>query len=459
MSLFSTLGIGRSGLRAASIGIETTSHNVANAGVEGFHRRSIEQANPTSRFSGNLMLGQGVNVTRIRRATDQFLGFRMVEQAGTAAHASTLASVLGNVEQWFNEANNKGVNQVVEELYDAFSASTGDPSDHGLRQSLSQAASLTAETVARTAKGLDDTISDLEAQLETNVEHVNMLIVKLSAVNEAINSSGDSLGAGDLLDDRDRLAKEISSIIGAKVSFADSGQASIYVGGHAMVSGTDYREISLSEDANGDPVLLMETSKGHVDVTADAKGIIGGTMEARTTTQSYLEKLNTFASEFADAINAQNASGFDMSGNVGGAVFSYSAGSEALSMQFSSSIMEDDTLWAFAGAATAEAGDDVNLQAFIDLEGSNIFSSGTESSGEYLGSLLNSVAADTVRAQAEAEQATNTSNDIEGLMASMTGVDLDQEATGLIEFQAAYQASAKVIQAADQMLQTLLTSI
>ena len=41
-------------------------------------------------------------------------------------------------------------------------------------------------------------------------------------------------------------------------------------------------------------------------------------------------------------------------------------------------------------------------------------------------------------------------------MKSLTSVDLDQEATSLIEFQAAYQASAKVIRAADELLQSLL---
>jgi flagellar hook-associated protein FlgK len=44
-------------------------------------------------------------------------------------------------------------------------------------------------------------------------------------------------------------------------------------------------------------------------------------------------------------------------------------------------------------------------------------------------------------------------------MKSLTSVDLDQEATSLIEFQAAYQASAKVIRAADELLQTLMSII
>ena len=40
---------------------------------------------------------------------------------------------------------------------------------------------------------------------------------------------------------------------------------------------------------------------------------------------------------------------------------------------------------------------------------------------------------------------------------SVSGVSLDEELTNLIKFQRAYQAAAKMIAAADEMLQTLLT--
>jgi flagellar hook-associated protein 1 FlgK len=49
--------------------------------------------------------------------------------------------------------------------------------------------------------------------------------------------------------------------------------------------------------------------------------------------------------------------------------------------------------------------------------------------------------------------------DLEGMMEALTGVSLDQEATNLIEFQAAYQASAKVIRVADSLVQFLLETI
>jgi len=383
----------------------------------------------------------------------------VVESTGISSAASTLSGALSSVEEYFNEANSSGVNETLQEFFDSLTDATGDPADHGLRQSLSESAEELAETVSRTATSLDATIVDIEKQLDTSVEQANTLIAALAAVNESINASGDPVGAGDLLDERDRLAQQISTITGATISYGESGQANLYVGGHAVVSGVEWRELSTGTDANGDPKILVETSRGNVDVTSLLEGSLGGNLEARETTQGYLDSLNTFASTFADAINTQHAAGFDMNGAAGGAVYSYTVGNEAMSLGFSSAIADEDSLWAFSGSSTGGVGDDTNLKLLMDVESTDLFTSGTETSGEFLATLLNTVAADVTRAGNNAKAASAHADDVEGLMASLTGVDLDQEAISLIEFQAAYQASAKVVQAADQMLQVLLNAI
>jgi flagellar hook-associated protein 1 FlgK len=47
--------------------------------------------------------------------------------------------------------------------------------------------------------------------------------------------------------------------------------------------------------------------------------------------------------------------------------------------------------------------------------------------------------------------------DAQELYANLTSVDLDEEAVSLVQHQTAYAAAAKVIQTADEMLQTLLS--
>lgn len=458
MSLLSTLNIGRSGLQASSVGIETTSHNVANASTDGFHRQSVERINPAQRqIAGGAFLGQGVSVSSIRRASDELLGQRWIEAGGDAGKSGALSAGLSTIETYFNEASQDGVNQTLQAFFDALGTASSDPSDLGHRQTLNRAGLNLAETISRTGKSLDGAVSDFESSIEAATSSVNRLTAELASVNESINESGASAGTGDLMDQRDRLSQQLAALTGANVSYTDSGMVNVYVSGHSIVSGVEYRKMSTGQDANGDQTILIKTGGGNVDVTAVIGGEIGGTKAASDKAVEYLTSLDTFASDFTDAMNAQHNAGFDLNGTAGGDMFSYTVGSEARSMEFSSAIYDDPELWAFGATATSGVGDDTNLKSLIDVESTKIFSTGSETSGQFLASLLNNVASDTAQASTDASQAATRSGDLESLMKSLTSVDLDQEATSLIEFQAAYQASAKVIRAADELLQTLMS--
>lgn len=457
MSLLSTLNIGRSGLQASSVGIEVTSHNVSNASTEGFHRRSVERELPASRLiAGGASVGQGVGISRIRRASDELLGMRWMEAQGDASFSGAESAGLSTVETYFNETNQIGVNQVVEEFFNALGSATSDPSDIGHRQTLNRAGFNLADTVSRTATNIDTAITDFELGIEATTTSVNRLTTELASVNRAINESGDALGAGDMVDRRDQLAQEIASLTGGNISFTDSGMANLYVGGHALVAGLEQRDMTVGVDANNDQTILIEAGSGHLNVTSIVGGDIGGTNSAKEKAVEYLADLNTFAGDFAVAMNAQHNTGFDLNGTAGGDLFGTTAGSEASSMEFSQAIYDDAKLWAFGAAATSGVGDDTNLEAMINVESAQLFSGGSETSGQFLATLLGSVASDTAQSATNASQASAHNADLAGLMKSLTSVDLDQEATSLIEFQAAYQASAKVIRAADELLQSLL---
>ena len=460
MSLLSTLNIGRSGLQASSVGIEVTSHNVANASTEGFHRRSVERRLPASRLiAGGASIVQGVSISRIRRASEDLLGMRWIEARGAASEAGASSAGLSTIETYFNEANQEGPNQVLEAFFDALGRASADPADLGHRDTLNRAGFNLADTISRTAKSLDDAIIDFESGIEDTTVSVNRLSAELASVNVAINQSGDQLGAGDMLDKRDRLAQELAALTGGNISYTENGMANLYVAGHAVVAGVESRDMETGVDGNGDQTVLIQAGGGHVDVTSTIGGEIGGSKYASEKAAEYLDDLNTFAGDFSTAVNTQHALGFDLNGTAGGDVFSVTVGTEARSLEFSSSIYDDGKLWAFGSTATSGVGDDTNLQALIDVESSQLFSGATQTSGQFLGSLLSSVASDTARAATDASQAASHNSDLEGLMKSLTSVDLDQEATSLIEFQAAYQASAKVIRAADELLQSLMAVI
>ena len=60
MSAGGVFSIGVSGLNAAQAGLKTTSHNIANATTNGFHRQEIRQENRIPQLTGSGLLGSGL---------------------------------------------------------------------------------------------------------------------------------------------------------------------------------------------------------------------------------------------------------------------------------------------------------------------------------------------------------------------------------------------------------------
>ena len=67
------LGVSVTGLRVAQSALNTTGHNIANAGVEGYSRqRVISETNPASLQNGGYV-GNGTRVTSIERVANDFI--------------------------------------------------------------------------------------------------------------------------------------------------------------------------------------------------------------------------------------------------------------------------------------------------------------------------------------------------------------------------------------------------
>lgn len=75
---------------------------------------------------------------------------------------------------------------------------------------------------------------------------------------------------------------------------------------------------------------------------------------------------------------------------------------------------------------------------------------------EYYGGLVTKVGADTQSVKFTASSETAMARDLYDRQEEISGVNLDEEMSNLIKFQASYKAAAKLITTADEMLQTLL---
>ena len=368
MGVFDVFNIGKRALNAASAAIEVTSQNVANASTVGYSRRRVltRSAAPIQR-SGQ-WLGTGVEVNGVRRATDRLLGIRLVAAAGAEAKAVARETVLATAEGYFSEQSSTGLHESLASMYDAFSALTTDPSDLGARREAIAAASALASTTARIATNLTGAMDDVEAAAADHVATINSKLAQVGALNRSIGRSGVALGPGDLLDQRDQLVRELGDLAGATVDFSADGQATVFIGGHAAVSGKEVRTLSTAVDAAGVTQIHISVGAGTMRVTEAVGGELGGSLQARDSMLSWMTELDDFAATLAATWNAQSALGFDANGTPGADMFTYVAGAAAASLSVVDTLSDDPTLLALAGSVTADPGDATNLEAFLELE-------------------------------------------------------------------------------------------
>ncbi|MDR2124500.1 MAG: flagellar hook-associated protein FlgK [Desulfovibrio sp.] len=81
----------------------------------------------------------------------------------------------------------------------------------------------------------------------------------------------------------------------------------------------------------------------------------------------------------------------------------------------------------------------------------------TQTLADYYGNIVTKVGSDTVSTKFVSASETAMATDLYNRQQEISGVNLDEEMSNLIKFQASYKAAAKLITTADEMLQTLLS--
>ncbi len=112
------------------------------------------------------------------------------------------------------------------------------------------------------------------------------------------------------------------------------------------------------------------------------------------------------------------------------------------------------------GAATAaDIGDNTNVLAMANAMGSNSLDGGTTSLNGAANNLVSAVGVLTQQAQANASAQQSANQTATDARNNVSGVNLDEEAAKMLQYQQAYQACAQMIQASSTIFNSLISAI
>lgn len=271
------------------------------------------------------------------------------------------------------------------------------------------------------------------------MRQINSYATQLAKLNGQI---GDAVFRGaapnDLLDQRDVLLDKIARLTTITVNEGDNGVADVYVGSFPLVDGITAQEMVPS---GGGPVW------GINGFPVDLSGELAAVHEATTITLPGIQaSLDQIAATLQTVVNDQHRAGTDLDGNTGVDFFT---GSSAADIQLSPTL----TARGVAAGTTSSSADNRNALAIARL---GIFASGgvtVDGLVSALSSRLGESAAATEQMSGVLSSALATLDD---QRQSLMGVNLDEELADLVRYQRAYEASARVMTVADEMLDKLI---
>lgn len=108
---------------------------------------------------------------------------------------------------------------------------------------------------------------------------------------------------------------------------------------------------------------------------------------------------------------------------------------------------------------SAGSSDNSNARIFARLDSESVLSGGTVSLNSELGRIVSAVGNGARQAQQSLDAQTVIDQQLSAEQASVSGVNLDEEAANLLRYQQSYQAAAQVISVADSVFQSLLAAV
>jgi flagellar hook-associated protein 1 FlgK len=326
MSINSGFSIARTGLLTSQVGLQVTGNNIANANSVGFTRGRLDLSPLADQQYGTLRIGTGVNTLGIRRLTDQALQQRTWNATSNQAAAETSQAQLMSLESLLgslNDANTDtpqldgpNLTTSMASYFSAWSTYASRPTDSATRQLVIDQGNALAQYFHDTRSAIVSQQNTIDTDLNASIERANSLLSQIAQVNSEIINGGGSQASG-LLDRRDQLVTELSSLANITVNEQPSGSADILVGNTPLVTGALWSPMSLRTRVDNGTTITEVVAGTNNDTIGVNAGRIGALLAAKQNGyQAIINKIDALAGQVIYQTNRAYSVGAAVAGRA-----------------------------------------------------------------------------------------------------------------------------------------------
>lgn len=479
--------IGRSSLRTSKKSLGTTSHNIANANTEGYSRQTVTAETNTPIQDGKNILGSGVNVKSIKRVHDRLVEKKLTHSISGHSFHEERTNHLSNLEEIFNEINSEGMNKILNRFFNSFRELSNQPENEVVRTLVRDNAHIVVSDFKRVSNEITSVKERLDYQISSIVTDTNVLAKSVAELNKEIvrleNMGGET---GDLRDQRDHAVRQLSEFFKVNTYEDERGQYVInIVGAGSLVAGGAVNKLKLGK-VGGDEIgsyknearaeIFFEAGGNKTSLSEKIRsGKVGALIETRNEDLSHLRaQLDEMAHGLVHITNAIHRRGYvnknipvDENGNL---VYQPGLGKltgidffkEPLDLKEASmhiDLSEDiksDLNNISTGLTPNSPGDNRIAIAISKVQHEKVLGSGSKTFEETYLQSVGKIGLATSKSKVNAEQSKGILAQAKSIKERISGVSIDEEATNMVRYQQAYEASAKMIRAADEMFDSVL---
>ena len=325
------LSLGASGINAYQRALATVSNNIANVATDGYSRQTVSfQATQPKAYGTNYM-GTGVSVEAITRQYDAFIESNLRGSLSDLKSQSPLVNYANRVVDLM-AGESTSLSSSMGKFFSSARDLAAEPASLIARNVFLRSADSTASSFRVIAEQLNAIEAESRVGIADIPKSVNTLAEQLSLVNKQLGRTPFLKNQpADLLDERDRLLRQMSEQVRINTEFASNGEVKVSLTDNfeqGVIVEKDKAQ-TLGLEVGGDNRVTMVLNPYSPDKRETLGSLGGGTLGGLLAFREQVlrpmqEHLNLLATTFMNEVNAIHRQGVDAMGRPGEDLFTLS---------------------------------------------------------------------------------------------------------------------------------------
>jgi flagellar hook-associated protein 1 FlgK len=443
--------------------LDVTSQNVSNAGNEEYTRQKVVFGTEETQAG----IGMGVKIQDVVRVKNDLIDKQIYQYQSTYSDANKRSELLQQVETILAEPGDYGLSNYFNQFFNSWSQLATNPTSIQYRTQIIQ----NAQRLSERFKDVYDSISSLQHLLKnetvSKVDQMNSYLKEIYDLNRKIyDNEAVGIKASELMDRRDLLLNELSKLANITISNNEYGTVTVSVGGVLAADRNVYTEFTVKLD--GGKLKVVPKADENSTVVLNNGELFALTELYSKQIPKYKSDLENLANVFIDKVNELHRQGYTLvqsgSSSTDIPFFGTLSGGSVVDafvdgkININPAILNNPKNIAASGVADNDGNSDyaVNIAALADTKFSEL---GDQTILEAYSTILNNFGLEKVQSDNRIQTSEMVLQQLNLQKSSYSGVSIDEEMTNVIKYQRSYEAAARLIRAADEMLETIIQMV